>query len=164
MLVMGQMPASLRLFSTTTYRAVSQCSGFGGNMASTSTLNKESVATLGTPFSRATLSPDGSYAIACARAEGASGVDPYFRLKTWDAQLGHSMPSPLGEIVMPFPAKDIAWHPNQHSLAVACQGPGAVLTVYVGERESAELAVSRLQADATADDLSSVAAAATALG
>lgn len=163
-LVMGQMPASLRMFSTTTYRAVSQCSGFGGNMASTTTLNKDSTTTLGTPFSRATMSPDGSYAIACTRAEGNGCADPYFRLKAWDAQLGHSMPSNLGEIVMPFPAKDIAWHPNQHSLAVACQGPGAVLTVYVGERESAELAVSRLQADATADDLGSLAGAASALG
>lgn len=162
-LVMGQLPASLRLFSTTTYRAVSQCSGFGGNISTTAS-TKDLTSTPGsTSFSRATISPDGSYAIACALAEPSGTMDPFFRLKTWDAQLGHSQPSVLSDIILPFPAKDISWHPSQHTLAVACQGPGAVLTVYVGERESAELAVSRLQADATADDLGSVTGAATAL-
>ena len=160
---MGQLPASLRLFSTTTYRAVSQCSGFGGSASMTASTKDLTGSAVSTSFSRATISPDGSYAIACTLAEPSGTTDPYFRLKAWDAQLGHTQPSALSDIVLPFPAKDIAWHPSQHTLAVACQGPGAVLTVFVGERESAELAVSRLQADATTDDLGSIAGAATAL-
>ena len=96
----------------------------------------------------------GSYAVACTNAEAGSSAEPYYRLKVWEAQMGHSRSTALSDIVLPFPAKDICWHPSQHALAVACQGPGAVVTVFVGERESAEIAVSRIQADAHNDDLS----------
>ena len=158
-LVMSQVPASLRLFSTSTYRALSQCSGIGGGM-SASTEHKNGGA--GASFSRAVLSPDGSYAVCCTRAEAGNqqSGDPYYRLKVWEAQTGHLYPSSLTDIVLPFPARALAWHPNQHTLAVACNGAGAAVTVYVGERESAELAVGRLQADATQDDLGSVGVAA----
>ena len=153
-LVMSQVPASLRLFSTSTYRALSQCSGIGGGMsASTSNLKEQKQGGAGASFSRAVLSPDGSYAVSCTREAAAVGGDPFYRLKVWEAQTGHLYPSSLTDIVLPFPARDIDWHPNQHTLAVACNGPGAAVTVYVGERESAELAVGRLQADATQDDL-----------
>ncbi len=164
-LVMSQVPASLRLFSTSTYRALSQCSGLGGGMSvSTSNLKEQKLGGAGASFSRSVLSPDGSYAVTCTRAaEVQVGGDAYYRLKVWEAQTGHLYPSALTDIVMPFPARDVAWHPSQHTLAVACNGPGAAVMVYAGERESAELAVGRMQADATQDDLNSVTGVATAL-
>ena len=131
---------------------------------STSNLKEQKLGGAGASFSRSVLSPDGSYAVACTRAaEVQVGGDAYFRLKVWEAQTGHLYPSALTDIVMPFPARDVAWHPSQHTLAVACNGPGAAVMVYAGERESAELAVGRMQADATQDDLNSVTGVATAL-
>ena len=41
------------------------------------------------------------------------------RLRFWDSQTGHTIPSSLSDLLLPFPVRSISWHPTQHMMAVA---------------------------------------------
>ena len=145
-LVSSQCPSSLKLFSTSTYKPLTVCNGVGAGQlaARTKTSKASKVNTSGAVFGRATISPDGRYAISGVSALSSSNAEGHYNLKVWEAQEGNIYPSTLSEINLPFPVRSISWHPKQHVLAVAMVGLGAAVAIYSGERESAELAVGRM--------------------
>eukprot|EP00605_Chrysophyceae_sp_TOSAG23-4_P000238 GSChrysophyteH1.ASY1.ANO1.275.1 assembled CDS len=142
-LVLNQCPPHLKLYSTSTYRPISNCSGIGaGQVVGRSMVSKGNVNTSGAVFGRATLSPDGHYAVTGV-SSSSSGGDGHYNLKFWDVKQGNLFPASLSDINLPYPVRSISWHPTQHAIAVAMVGHGAAVVVYCGEKESAELSISR---------------------
>ena len=41
------------------------------------------------------------------------------RIRFWDSQTGHTVPSSLSDLLLPYPVRSISWHPTQHMMAVA---------------------------------------------
>ncbi len=146
-LVLNQCPSHLKLYSTSTYKPISNCSNVGaGQLASKNRTSKALASTSGAVYGRATLSPDGRFAVTGVSASGTS--DGRYRLKVWEVKNGNVYPAALSEINLPYPVRSISWHPEQHVMAVAMVGSGAAVVVYSGERESAEIAIGRMASNA----------------
>ena len=121
------MPSSLKVYSMSTYRCVSTCSGAGINGVSS-------------VFSRAEISADGYYTV-CG---GSSKFNKHtYSLRFWESATGHSVPSALSDIEFPYPIRSVAWHPRQHMLAVSMVGQGAAVVIYCTERDSSDKVLSK---------------------
>lgn len=84
MLVMTRAPSALKIMNMSTYKSVSNCAGFSGVSANTSSAANMS----GSIFSRASFSADGRYVI-CGSYSTAHGIQ--YKLQIWDAQTGHAI-------------------------------------------------------------------------
>jgi WD40 repeat protein len=118
LLTMSTEPSALKVYSTATYRAISTCSGsttagLGAHCPGGSIWDADGK-DLRPVFARAGLSADGRMVACGCPASGSSSI-----LRMWDAQTGTVVPSPLSDILLPYPVRSIAWHPKQHVVAVA---------------------------------------------
>ncbi len=154
LLVLNQMPSNLKVYSTSTYKPLTTCNGFGAGQVAprTKASSKPNASANGSVFSKATFSPDGRYAVAGMSSSNNVANDGHYNLKFWEAKHGSINTTALSEINLPYPVRSISWHPSQHCVAVAMVGHGAAVAVYCGERESTELAIGR-RAETELDDL-----------
>jgi WD40 repeat protein len=88
-LVMNSAPTNLRVFSTSTYRAVSQCKGVNAGIG-----NK--LEGTNSSFSRAIMSPDGKFAVAGVYSDG------FYELRVWESNTGDVYPSMISGMFSPL--------------------------------------------------------------
>ena len=133
LLVMAK-PATLRVYSLSTYRMVNSYPGAVNELPG---------------LTRACFSADGAFVAAGSElpsqgggggSSGGSGGSPGgYRLRLWNTQGGGQESSDLTEMTMPFPIRAVAWHPTQHMVVVGMQGAGASVAILVAKKESAAI-------------------------
>jgi WD40 repeat protein len=135
MTVLTNKPTSLRVYSMTTYKTLSQCHGIISSSDQSSGL------------CRAQISGDGNY-VVCGSSINAS--EDKYCLRVWETQTGNVEACSLSDIIFPYPVRSVSWHPKQHVIAVGMVGQGSAVAVYAAHREVAERAVARINALAAA--------------
>jgi hypothetical protein len=106
MLALSHSPPALRVYSLSTYKPLSTCTGFKGLNAGGTDGSSGSGGGVSVPFVRAQFSADGRFVICCVPATGPggsaggahrAGVGPVgaWKLKVWDSQTGHPVHTPL---------------------------------------------------------------------
>ncbi|CAM9378289.1 unnamed protein product [Ectocarpus fasciculatus] len=100
---------TLRLLDLGTYRLVNP--GFAGGATAESLI-------------RASFSPDGRFVVSGSETG---------RVRVWEAQEGKRVKTPLQTLGTACCLRGVAWHPNQHVVALAGHGQDAPVLLYCGE-------------------------------
>ncbi|CAM9451788.1 unnamed protein product [Ectocarpus sp. 6 AP-2014] len=100
---------TLRLLDLGTYRLVNP--GFAGGATAESLI-------------RASFSPDGRFVVSGSETG---------RVRVWESQEGKRVKTPLQTLGTACCLRGVAWHPNQHVVALAGYGQDAPVLLYCGE-------------------------------
>eukprot|EP00981_Chlorochromonas_danica_P009400 scaffold2646_cov184-Ochromonas_danica.AAC.3 len=144
LLVHSRQPATIKVISLATYQVVSDCEGYTG-VPQAYLIHEDGQYFSAGVFFHASYSADGRYIISCntttsvsfntgggssSNASRRTADCCTYKLLIWDTYTGHIVPSPISDLTFPYPVRSIAWHPNQHLLAVSMVGSGAAVVLY----------------------------------